>query len=72
MQGCGATGQQRISSFPHFGVFESTKITGGAPVSFPDWLDQGFANPHFPWLYERFVAQIVSRYPWVAFYYGLQ
>lgn len=37
-------------------------------ISFPDWLDQGFANPDFPRLYERFVAEICRRYPWVTHY----
>lgn len=37
-------------------------------VSFPDWLDQGFANPAFPELYERFILAIATRYPWATRY----
>jgi hypothetical protein len=37
-------------------------------ISFPDWLDQGFANPDFPILYERFVTQVAQRYPWANLY----
>jgi len=37
-------------------------------VSFPDWLDQGFANPDFPSAYERFVLNLAQRYPWVDRY----
>ncbi len=37
-------------------------------VSFPDWLDQGFANPNFPRLYERFIVRLAQRYPWVERY----
>src|SRR4051794_18844420 len=34
-------------------------------ISFPNWLTDGFANPRFPELYERFVARVAQRYPWV-------
>ncbi len=34
-------------------------------VSFPDWLDQGFANPDFPRFYARFILRLSQRYPWV-------
>jgi len=37
-------------------------------VSFPDWLDHGFANPAFPSLYDRFVTEVTRRYPWVTLY----
>jgi beta-glucosidase/6-phospho-beta-glucosidase/beta-galactosidase len=37
-------------------------------VSFPDWLEGGFAHPQFPELYARFVQQIVERYEWVDRY----
>jgi len=37
-------------------------------ISFPDWLQDGFANPHFPALYERFVTTVAKRYPWVQRY----
>jgi beta-glucosidase/6-phospho-beta-glucosidase/beta-galactosidase len=37
-------------------------------VSFPDWLDQGFANPEFPKVYELFVTQVAQRYPWANLY----
>jgi hypothetical protein len=37
-------------------------------ISFPDWLEHGFANPRFPLLYERFVTTIAERYPWVQSY----
>ncbi len=37
-------------------------------VSFPDWLNEGFANPKFPYLYSRFVRCIAERYPWVKRY----
>src|SRR3954469_9115212 len=37
-------------------------------VSFPDWLEQGFANPDFPWLYEHFIVAIARRYPWANLY----
>src|SRR5687767_7066798 len=37
-------------------------------VSFPDWLDHGFANPAFPALYDRFVTEVTRRYPWVTLY----
>lgn len=37
-------------------------------VSFPDWLDRGFANPAFPEMYERFVLAIADRYPWATSY----
>jgi beta-glucosidase/6-phospho-beta-glucosidase/beta-galactosidase len=37
-------------------------------ISFPDWLTDGFANPCFPELYERFVTRVAQRYPWVDAY----
>lgn len=37
-------------------------------ISFPDWLDQGFAHPEFPVLYERFVLAFQARYPFVKRY----
>ncbi len=33
-------------------------------VSFPDWLEQGFANPAFPELYLRFIEKLTQRYEW--------
>jgi beta-glucosidase len=37
-------------------------------VSFPDWLEQGFANPDFAMHYERFILELAQRYPWVDCY----
>jgi hypothetical protein len=37
-------------------------------TSFPDWLSNGFANPQFPELYERFVEKLARRYDWVEQY----
>ncbi len=37
-------------------------------VSFPHWLESGFANAEFPMLYARFVQQVVRRYDWVQQY----
>ena len=37
-------------------------------TSFPDWLTDGFANPQFPSLYERFLTQFARRYPWADRY----
>jgi beta-glucosidase/6-phospho-beta-glucosidase/beta-galactosidase len=37
-------------------------------ISFPDWLENGFANPDFPALYARFVTAVAKRYPWVQSY----
>jgi beta-glucosidase/6-phospho-beta-glucosidase/beta-galactosidase len=37
-------------------------------ISFPDWLEQGFANSDFPRLYERFVTAVAKRYPWANLY----
>ena len=37
-------------------------------VSIPNWLTSGFANPHFPDLYMRFVQQVARRYEWVERY----
>ena len=34
-------------------------------ISFPDWLEGGFANPEFPDLYCRFVTALAERYPWI-------
>lgn len=37
-------------------------------VSFPDWLEGGFAHPEFPCLYARFVTKVAQRYPWADRY----
>jgi hypothetical protein len=37
-------------------------------TSFPQWLEDGFAHPEFPDLYERFVRAFAQRYPWVTDY----
>lgn len=37
-------------------------------VSFPDWLEGGFANPLFPELYAYFVDKVAKRYEWVERY----
>ena len=37
-------------------------------VSFPDWLEGGFAHPEFPRLYARFVKEVAQRYPWADRY----
>jgi beta-glucosidase/6-phospho-beta-glucosidase/beta-galactosidase len=37
-------------------------------TSFPDWLTDGFANPHFPELYQRFVEKLARRYDWIEQY----
>jgi beta-glucosidase/6-phospho-beta-glucosidase/beta-galactosidase len=37
-------------------------------ISFPDWLEDGFANPGFPTLYERFITKVAERYPWANVY----
>jgi hypothetical protein len=37
-------------------------------TSFPDWLQDGFANPAFPDLYCRFVVQVAERYEWADQY----
>jgi beta-glucosidase/6-phospho-beta-glucosidase/beta-galactosidase len=37
-------------------------------TSFPSWLNDGFLNPEFPALYERFIDRISDRYPWVRDY----
>ncbi len=37
-------------------------------TSFPDWLEGGFANPHFPYLYLSFLSAFLDRYPWVTRY----
>ncbi len=37
-------------------------------TSFPNWLVDGFLNPDFPALYERFLDKVSERYPWVARY----
>jgi beta-glucosidase/6-phospho-beta-glucosidase/beta-galactosidase len=37
-------------------------------ISFPDWLTNGFANPAFPHLYERFATEVARRYPWANLY----
>ncbi|MDQ1474712.1 MAG: hypothetical protein QOJ99_6192 [Bryobacterales bacterium] len=33
-------------------------------TSFPDWLEEGFANPQFPDFYARFVQRFSERYGW--------
>ena len=37
-------------------------------TSFPDWLEEGFANAGFPQLFVRFVGEFASRYPWIYRY----
>jgi beta-glucosidase/6-phospho-beta-glucosidase/beta-galactosidase len=37
-------------------------------TSFPDWLENGFDNAHFPELYCRFMREFAQRYPWVRRY----
>jgi hypothetical protein len=37
-------------------------------TSFPDWLEDGFANRDFPFLYCRFMREFAERYPWVRQY----
>lgn len=37
-------------------------------TSFPDWLENGFANPAFPELFRRFTEQFARRYEWVERY----
>jgi hypothetical protein len=37
-------------------------------TSFPDWLENGFANPNFPSLYARFIGAVRRRYPWANHY----
>lgn len=37
-------------------------------VSFPDWLEDGFAHQDFPELYLAFVRRVAERYPWVDRY----
>jgi beta-glucosidase/6-phospho-beta-glucosidase/beta-galactosidase len=37
-------------------------------TSFPEWLDEGFANAQFPQRYTEFVAAFAQRYPWVRQY----
>jgi beta-glucosidase/6-phospho-beta-glucosidase/beta-galactosidase len=37
-------------------------------VSFPDWLEHGFANPMFPELYLRFIENVAQRYEWAERY----
>src|SRR4051812_9121207 len=37
-------------------------------TSFPDWLEDGFANSQFPELYTRFVQKFLARYEWVDRY----
>ena len=37
-------------------------------TSFPEWIEDGFANPEFPDLYHSFVEAFARRYPWVTKY----
>ena len=37
-------------------------------TSFPEWLENGFANPDFPIVYQDFVKAFAQRYPWVCDY----
>jgi beta-glucosidase/6-phospho-beta-glucosidase/beta-galactosidase len=37
-------------------------------TSFPEWLEDGFANPDFVDSYLRFVTALAERYPWVNNY----
>ena len=37
-------------------------------ISFPDWLENGFAKPQFPHLYTNFVEKVAERYDWVDRY----
>lgn len=37
-------------------------------TSFPEWLEDGFANPQFPESYLNFVAALAERYPHVRHY----
>lgn len=37
-------------------------------VSFPTWLNQGFAQPDFPRYYSRFIVELARRYPWADRY----
>lgn len=37
-------------------------------TSFPEWLTDGFANPHFAPDYLRFVTALAKRYPWAGHY----
>jgi hypothetical protein len=37
-------------------------------TSFPQWLENGFANPDFPAAYQEFIRAFAKRYPWVTDY----
>lgn len=37
-------------------------------TSFPHWLTDGFLNPSFPALYERFLDRLSRRHPWARDY----
>lgn len=37
-------------------------------TSFPDWLEDGFANPQFADSYLDFLKQLAARYPWIRYY----
>ena len=57
------------------GPLEHMQATGMQPildplhhVSFPSWLQDGFANPAFPDFYMRFIQEVAKRYPWVDRY----
>ncbi len=57
------------------GPMEFMRHNGMQPIvdplhhtSFPVWLSDGFLNPEFPGLYERFIDRISDRYGWVTQY----
>lgn len=37
-------------------------------TSFPEWLKDGFANPHFDEYYLHFIKKVSVRYPWIRYY----
>jgi beta-glucosidase/6-phospho-beta-glucosidase/beta-galactosidase len=56
-------------------VLENMSDLGIRPIldplhhtSFPEWLEDGFANPEFVDSYVRFVTALAERYPWVNHY----
>ncbi|MBV8820888.1 MAG: beta-galactosidase, partial [Acidobacteriaceae bacterium] len=57
------------------GPMKFLEVNGMDPVldplhhtSFPDWLDQGFANPQFPERYANFLLELRRRYSWANRY----
>ena len=57
------------------GPMRHMESTGMTPIvdpmhhtSFPDWLEDGMANPQFPELYCRFLQAFAERYQWVRDY----